>query len=61
MGKTTILGCGYGMGGKKFGAQLKTFNVEIEEAEANRIIAVYRETLITLEEGYIMTPWIEKG
>jgi DNA polymerase len=32
------------MGGKKFGAQLKTFNVEIEEAEANRIIAVYRET-----------------
>lgn len=44
VGKTTILGCGYGMGGKKFGAQLKTFNVEIEEAEANRIIAVYRET-----------------
>lgn len=44
VGKTTILGCGYGMGGKKFGAQLKAFNVEIEEAEANRIIAVYRET-----------------
>jgi DNA polymerase I-like protein with 3'-5' exonuclease and polymerase domains len=44
VGKTTILGCGYGMGSKKFGAQLKTFNVEIEDGEANRIIQVYRET-----------------
>jgi DNA polymerase I-like protein with 3'-5' exonuclease and polymerase domains len=44
VGKTTILGCGYGMGSKKFGAQLKTFNVEIEEGEANRIIQVYRQT-----------------
>ncbi|MFZ4600237.1 MAG: DNA polymerase [Terrimicrobiaceae bacterium] len=44
VGKTTILGCGYGMGAKKFGAQLKTFNVEIEDGEANRIIQVYRET-----------------
>lgn len=44
VGKTTILGCGYGMGSKKFQAQLKTFNVEIEEAEADRIIRVYRET-----------------
>jgi DNA polymerase bacteriophage-type len=30
VGKTTILGAGYGMGAQKFGAQLKTFNVEIE-------------------------------
>lgn len=44
VGKTTILGCGYGMGSKKFQAQLKTFNVEIEEGEADRIIRVYRET-----------------
>jgi DNA polymerase len=44
VGKTTILGCGYGMGSKKFQAQLKTFNVEIEEGEATRIIQVYRET-----------------
>jgi DNA polymerase I-like protein with 3'-5' exonuclease and polymerase domains len=44
VGKTTILGCGYGMGAKKFGAQLKTFNVEIEDGEASRIIQVYRET-----------------
>jgi DNA polymerase len=44
VGKTTILGCGYGMGSKKFQIQLKTFNVEIEDGEANRIIQVYRET-----------------
>jgi len=44
VGKTTILGCGYGMGSTKFKAQLKTFNVEIEDGEANRIIQVYRET-----------------
>jgi DNA polymerase len=44
VGKTTILGCGYGMGSAKFKAQLKTFNVEIEDGEANRIIKVYRET-----------------
>jgi DNA polymerase I-like protein with 3'-5' exonuclease and polymerase domains len=44
VGKTTILGCGYGMGSAKFKAQLKTFNVEIEEGESNRIIQVYRET-----------------
>ena len=44
VGKTTILGCGYGMGSAKFQAQLKAFNVEIEDGEANRIIKVYRET-----------------
>ena len=44
VGKTTILGCGYGMGAKKFQIQLKTFGVEVEEAEATRIIQVYRQT-----------------
>jgi len=44
VGKTTILGCGYGMGSAKFKAQLKTFNVDIEEEEATRIIKVYRQT-----------------
>jgi DNA polymerase I-like protein with 3'-5' exonuclease and polymerase domains len=42
VGKTTILGAGYGMGATKFGVQLKTFGVEIDDAEANRIIEVYR-------------------
>jgi DNA polymerase len=42
VGKTTILGAGYGMGSTKFGIQLKTFGVEISDAEAARIIEVYR-------------------
>ena len=44
VGKTTILGCGYGMGAKKFQAQLKNFNVEITLGEATRIIDTYRAT-----------------
>ncbi len=44
LGKTTILGAGYGMGAPKFKTQLKTFGVEITEGEARHIIQVYRET-----------------
>lgn len=44
VGKTTILGAGYGMGAAKFKAQLKTFGVDIELTEAKRIIDTYRKT-----------------
>ena len=44
VGKTTILGCGYGMGAAKFQAQLKNFNVAIDLDEAKRIIDTYRTT-----------------
>ena len=44
VGKTTILGAGYGMGPAKFKVQLKTFNVDLSEEECKRIISVYRET-----------------
>ena len=44
VGKTTILGAGYGMGADKFQTQLKTFGVETPLTEAKRIIDVYRET-----------------
>jgi DNA polymerase I-like protein with 3'-5' exonuclease and polymerase domains len=44
VGKTTILGCGYGMGAVKFQAQLKTFGVEVSLDEARRIIDIYRKT-----------------
>ena len=44
VGKTTILGCGYGMGAPKFKAQLKTFGVEISEEQARHIVSVYRTT-----------------
>ncbi len=44
VGKTTILGAGYGMGAVKFRAQLKTFGVEISEDESRHIINIYRAT-----------------
>jgi len=44
VGKTTILGAGYGMGAVKFQAQLKTFGIGVEIDEARRIIEVYRHT-----------------
>lgn len=44
VGKTTILGAGYGMGAMKFQAQLKTFGVEVDIDEARRIIDIYRRT-----------------
>ncbi len=50
VGKTTILGSGYGMGAKKFQAQLKGFGVEISEQKASRIIAVYRGTYSLITE-----------
>ena len=50
VGKTTILGCGYGMGAAKFQAQLKNFNVEITLDEAKRIIDTYRTTYPKITE-----------
>jgi len=44
VGKTTILGAGYGMGAAKFGAQLKTFGTTVSDDEARHIIQIYRET-----------------
>jgi DNA polymerase len=44
VGKTTILGAGYGMGSAKFKNQLKVFGVDLSEEECQRIIRVYRET-----------------
>ena len=42
VGKTTILGAGYGMGAPKFQAQLKTFGFDMELSEARRVIDIYR-------------------
>jgi DNA polymerase len=50
VGKTTILGAGYGMGAKKFQAQLKTFGVDMPQAECERIISVYRKTYPKIPE-----------
>ena len=50
VGKTTILGSGYGMGAQKFQAQLKTFGTEINEGEAKHIVDVYRSTYRMIPE-----------
>ncbi len=44
VGKSVILGSGYGMGWKKFQAQLAGFSVHIDNDEARNIINIYRET-----------------
>ena len=50
VGKTTILGCGYGMGAAKFRAQLKTFGKDLPQEECERIIEVYRSTYPKIPE-----------
>ena len=44
VGKTTILGAGYGMGAQKFQLLLKNFGTEVTLEEAKRIIDTYRST-----------------
>lgn len=44
VGKMAILGCGYGMGGKRFAQQCTTMGIKVNEEEARRIVRVYRET-----------------
>jgi DNA polymerase len=43
VGKMAILGCGYGMGGKRFAEQCATMGIRVDEDEAKRIVSVYRE------------------
>jgi len=43
VGKTTILGAGYGMGAVRFQDQLAVSGIDMELEEARRVIQVYRE------------------
>ena len=52
VGKTTILGAGYGMGAEKFGMQLKTFGYEVAPDEARRIINIYRDANYKISKGW---------
>lgn len=45
IGKTTILGCGYGMGYKKFHADCETNKLGISLSESKHIIEVYRDSV----------------
>ncbi len=49
VGKTTILGAGYGMGAQKFQDQLKTFGFDMELHEARRVIQVYRSSNLDIK------------
>jgi len=50
VGKTTILGCGYGMGAAKFQAQLKAMGVTLHVTECENIITIYRQTYPKIPE-----------
>ena len=50
VGKTTILGAGYGMGAAKFQAQLANFKVDVSLEEAKHIIDTYRRTYPKIPE-----------
>lgn len=51
IGKSTVLGCGYGVGHKKLQIFLKTgAGVEVDEAEAKRIVETYRRTYARIPE-----------
>lgn len=50
VGKTTILGAGYGMGAVRFREQLKTFGHDMELEEARRVIDVYRRTNVKIKQ-----------
>lgn len=52
VGKTTILGAGYGMGWKKFQLQLKNFGVNLPDFLCQHILKVYRH-----EFGHIPALW----
>ena len=56
VGKTTILGAGYGMGGPKFQAALMTQGMNVSAEEAKRIITIYRE-----ENNQITKLWKDAG
>lgn len=43
VGKMAILGCGYGMGGKRFAEQCASMGISVDTEEAKRIVAIYRE------------------
>jgi len=50
VGKQTVLGCGYGMGGTCFHIQLGNFGVALDEGGCQRIIDIYRDTYVEIPQ-----------
>jgi DNA polymerase len=65
VGKTTILGAGYGMGAVKFQAQLKTFGFDMPPDEARRVINIYRDANWNIsnlwKEAQVMLRYMAQG
>jgi DNA polymerase len=65
VGKTTILGAGYGMGAVKFQAQLKTFGFDMPFDEARRVINIYRNANWNIsnlwKEAQVMLRYMAQG
>jgi DNA polymerase len=57
VGKTTILGAGYGMGWRKFQMQLKNFGVDLGDTMCQHILKVYRQEFSRIpalwDEGHL--------
>jgi DNA polymerase len=50
VGKTCILGLGYGMGWKKFLAKMLEEGIQMDEREAKRIVYLYRDTFPKIKQ-----------
>jgi DNA polymerase len=65
IGKTTILGAGYGMGAPKFQEQLKAMGTKVDLDECRRIISTYRESnssVVNLwKQGQIVLTALSQG
>ena len=61
VGKTTILGAGYGMGAVKFQAQLKTFGYDMDLNECRRVIDVYRRSNWRISQFWREAQYIIEG
>lgn len=44
VGKSTLLGCGYGMGSTRFYNELKKFGASVSQEDCENIIQIYRQT-----------------
>lgn len=50
VGKATILGAGYGMGGSKFRLYLQAMGIEMTDEDCAKVIATYRESVPRIVE-----------
>lgn len=55
LGKTTILGCGYGMGGNKFSSVCQGYGLNIKPEEGSRIVNLYRTTYSSIKNFWYGT------